>query len=69
MTGLLTGQDLLEKLLGKELGDGILLPAMMLKHEDTYFLDDMTVEELAHKLDTEIIPVRGVEELIEACIQ
>lgn len=69
VTGLLTGQDLLEKLLGKELGDGILLPAMMLKHEDTYFLDDMTVEELAHKLDTEIIPVRGVEELIEACIQ
>ena len=69
VTGLLTGQDLLEKLSGKELGNAILLPALMLKHGDTYFLDDMTVEELAHKLDRAIIPVRSVEELIEACIQ
>ena len=68
VTGLLTGQDLLERLHGKDLGNGILLPAMMLKHGDTHFLDDMTVEELAHKLDTAIIPVRGVEELIEICI-
>lgn len=68
VTGLLTGQDLLERLHGKDLGNGIILPAMMLKHGDTHFLDDMTVEELAHKLDTAIIPVRGVEELIEICI-
>ena len=68
VTGLLTGQDLLERLHGKDLGNGIILPAMMLKHGDTHFLDDMTVEELAHKLDTTIIPVRGVEELIEICI-
>lgn len=69
VTGLLTGADLLEKLSGKELGNAILLPALMLKHGDTYFLDDMTVEELAHKLDRAIIPVRSVEELIEACIK
>ncbi|HCF27676.1 MAG TPA: TIGR03279 family radical SAM protein [Cyanobacteria bacterium UBA11049] len=68
VTGLLTGQDLLEGLHGKDFGNGILLPAMMLKHGDTRFLDDMTVEELARKLDTAIIPVRGVEELIEICI-
>ncbi len=68
VTGLLTGHDLLEGLQGKKLGNGILLPAMMLKHGDTRFLDDMTVEELARKLDTAIIPVRGVEELIEICI-
>ena len=68
VTGLLTGQDLLEGLQGKDMGNGILLPAMMLKHGDTRFLDDMTVKELAHKLDTAIIPVRGVEELIEICI-
>lgn len=69
VTGLLTGKDLLEGLQGKDLANGILLPAMMLKHGDACFLDDMTVEELAHKLDTAIFPVRGVEELIETCIQ
>jgi len=69
VTGLLTGQDLLENLHGKDLGDGILLPALMLKHGDTRFLDDMTVNEVADKLGTRIFPVSGVEGLIEGCVQ
>ncbi len=69
VTGLLTGQDLLFGLQQKRLGDGVLLPAMMLKHGDTCFLDDMTVAELGWKLSTPILPVRGVEELIETCIK
>jgi putative radical SAM enzyme (TIGR03279 family) len=68
VTGLLTGQDLLQKLQGKSLGDAILLPAIMLKHGDNCFLDDMTVEELARTINTPIFPVRGVEGLIETCI-
>ena len=68
VTGLLTGEDLLQKLRGQDLGDGILLPAVMLKDGDSCFLDDMTVEELARQLNTPILPVRGVEELIETCI-
>jgi putative radical SAM enzyme (TIGR03279 family) len=69
VTGLLTGEDLLGGLQGKELGDRILLPSVMLKHGDTLFLDDMKVEELADKLGTPIFPVSGINELIEACIQ
>jgi putative radical SAM enzyme (TIGR03279 family) len=69
VTGLLTGQDLLEGLDGKDLGNAIILPAVMLKYGDNCFLDDMTVEELAHKLNIPILPVRGVEELIETCIK
>ncbi|MCL1474431.1 TIGR03279 family radical SAM protein [Argonema antarcticum] len=69
VTGLLTGQDLLENLQGKDLGDGILLPALMLKHGETRFLDDMTVDEVADKLGTRIFPVSGVEGLIEGCMQ
>lgn len=69
VTGLLTGQDLFKQLQGKYLGDAILLPAMMLKHGDSRFLDDMTVEELACQLNTRILLVRGVEELIETCIK
>jgi putative radical SAM enzyme (TIGR03279 family) len=69
VTGLLTGQDLLKGLQRKNLGDAILLPALMLKHGDTCFLDDMIVEELARTLNTPIVPVRGVEQLIETCIK
>ena len=69
VTGLLTGQDLLAGLAGKDLGEGILLPALMLKHDETKFLDDMTVEEVSQKLNLPIFPVSGVEQLIETCIQ
>ncbi|MBW4678757.1 MAG: TIGR03279 family radical SAM protein [Microcoleus vaginatus WJT46-NPBG5] len=68
VTGLLTGQDLLKNLQGKDLGDGILLPSVMLKHGEALFLDDMPIDEVAKKLGTKIVPVTGVEELIQACL-
>ncbi|BAY77190.1 hypothetical protein NIES25_36500 [Nostoc linckia NIES-25] len=68
VTGLLTGHDLLLNLAGQDLGDGILLPKVMLKHGELVFLDDMSVEELANKLKTNIFPVAGVEDLINTCI-
>ena len=68
VTGLLTGQDLLEALQGQDLGNGILLPSVMLKQGEPRFLDDMTVEQLASLLKTRILPVSGVEELISAAI-
>lgn len=68
VTGLLTGQDLLEGLQGVDLGDAILLPAVMLKQGDTRFLDDITLEELAAQLNSSILPVAGVEELISAAL-
>ncbi|MGL5833355.1 MAG: TIGR03279 family radical SAM protein [Waterburya sp.] len=68
VTGLLTGQDLLTGLLGKELGDGILLPSLMLKHDDTKFLDDLTVADVSNQLATPIFPVSDVEELINVLI-
>ena len=68
VTGLLTGQDLLQGLQGKDVGDRILLPSVMLKHDDARFLDDMTVEELATQLRTPILPVTGIEALIKSCI-
>ncbi|MDF5710828.1 MAG: TIGR03279 family radical SAM protein [Nostoc sp. S4] len=68
VTGLLTGHDLLLNLAGQDLGDGILLPKVMLKHGELVFLDDMGVAELASKLKTNILPVAGVEDLINTCI-
>jgi NifB/MoaA-like Fe-S oxidoreductase len=60
---------LLQSLQEKSLGDGILLPTVMLKHGETRFLDNVTVEELAAKLKTPVIPVTGIEELLLACIR
>jgi putative radical SAM enzyme (TIGR03279 family) len=68
VTGLLTGHDLLLNLEGQDLGDGILLPNVMLKNGELVFLDDMSIEELASRLNTKIFPVAGVEDLIKRCI-
>lgn len=67
VTGLLTGQDLLLSLQGKALGDGILLPTVMLKQGEAVFLDDMSVADVEAQLQTPIYPVEGVEDLINTC--
>ncbi|ACK66267.1 FeS-containing oxidoreductase [Rippkaea orientalis PCC 8801] len=68
VTGLLTGQDLLTGLQGKALGDGLLLPSVMLKHDDTLFLDDLTVEAIEKQLNISIFPVANVDELLGTII-
>ncbi|WP_414526906.1 TIGR03279 family radical SAM protein [Nodularia chucula] len=68
VTGLITGHDLLLNLQDQDLGKGILLPQIMLKHGELVFLDDMTVAEVATKLNTKIFPISGIEELINTCI-
>lgn len=68
VTGLLTGEDLIAGLSGKNLTAPILLPSLMLKHDDTKFLDDLTVEAVSKQLNTPIIPVNDVEDLIQKCI-
>lgn len=67
VTGLLTGHDLLYHLKGENLGEGILLPSVMLKHGELIFLDDMTVEEVSNQLNISIFPVAGVDDLINTC--
>ncbi len=69
VTGLLTGHDLILKLHDVDLGDGILLPSVMLKYGESVFLDDKTVEEVASNLNVKILPVASVEELIKTCIE
>jgi putative radical SAM enzyme (TIGR03279 family) len=68
VTGLLTGQDILTGLKNQDLGDGILLPSLMLKHDDTCFLDDMTVENLEKQLHSKIFIVTDIESLLKTCV-
>jgi putative radical SAM enzyme (TIGR03279 family) len=69
VTGLLTGYDLCHGLEGRDLGNGLLVPKLMLKHETTQFLDDMTLEEVSTKLGYPLYPVGGgAQELIQASL-
>ena len=57
VAGLLTGQDLLAQPRGKDLGTRVLLPQNTLRHGETVFLDDMTLEELSQGLGVPVVPV------------
>ena len=50
VAGLVTGQDLIAQLKGKELGSELLIPSTMLRHEQDRFLDDVTREEVEQAL-------------------
>ena len=45
VSGLLTGQDVIAQLKGKELGEYLLLPVNMFRSGETVFLDDLTAED------------------------
>lgn len=55
VAGLVTGQDLIAQLKGKDLGTELLIPSTMLRHEQDRFLDDVTREEVEEVLS---IPLR-----------
>ena len=57
VAGLLTGRDLMEQLQGKDLGTRLLISQNMLRHGETVFLDDLTLEELSAALGVPVIPV------------
>ena len=54
VAGLITGQDLVNQLKGKDLGEELLLTTNMLKNDEPVFLDDMTVEQLQTALQIKV---------------
>ena len=59
VTGLLTGQDIIDQLKDKDLGDVLLLPSNTLKADEDIFLDDVTLEELQNALQVPVIIVQS----------
>ena len=59
VSGLLTGQDSRDQLLGKRLGKELLLPQNVLRSGESVFLDDLTVEELEKTLQVPINIVKS----------
>ncbi len=54
VSGLLTAQDILAQLEGKELGDKLLLPGSLMKRDEELFLDDMTLDEFKEAVKTKV---------------
>jgi putative radical SAM enzyme (TIGR03279 family) len=54
VAGLITGQDLVSQLKGKDLGERLLITTNMLKSGEPVFLDDMTVEDVEKTLQIKV---------------
>ena len=54
VSGLLTGQDLIAQLTGKELGEALYLPQNVLRSGEEVFLDDITVTEMEKALQVKV---------------
>lgn len=54
VSGLLTGQDLIDQLTGKELGEALYLPQNVLRSGEEVFLDDVTVTEMEKALQVKV---------------
>ncbi len=59
VAGLVTATDILAQLKGKDLGEELLIPAVMLRNERDMFLDSITLEELSKNLGVKITAVEN----------
>lgn len=68
VTGLLTGSDLIGHLIDQDLGDGLLIPSVMLKAGETgptaRFLDDLTLGQVCERLATRAIVTTSPEDVV-----
>ena len=68
VTGLLTGEDLINGLKNKDLGEAIYIPSIMLKINTDLFLDDKKIKEVENKLKTPIHVLDESNDIIDILI-
>ena len=54
VAGLITAQDLIAQLKGKDLGEELLIPSAMIKKDSDLFLDDKTISQVENELSIKI---------------
>lgn len=54
VSGLVTGGDIISQLKGKNLGEYLLIPISMLKHEEDVFLDNVTIADIERELNIKV---------------
>lgn len=67
VSGLLTGQDLIEQLRDKDLGKRLLLPCNLLRDQEEVLLDDITLDELKRTLQVPIDIVKSSGQDLVSC--
>lgn len=69
VSGLVTGGDLIDQLLGDDLGDRLIIPSSMLRFENDLFLDDVSTDDVERELGVTLVPVNNNgNDLVEAVI-
>lgn len=69
VSGLITGQDLIAQLRGKDLGERLLLPCNMLRSGEDVFLDDIHVSQVEQALHTQVDIVESSgQDLVDAIL-
>ena len=66
VAGLLMGQDVIDELQGRDLGDLVVLPRIMFAHPDGISLDDVSPAQISQAVDRPIILTDGMRDLWEA---
>lgn len=56
VSGLITGQDLINQLVGYNDVNGIIIPRTMMKRDEEIFLDNLTLQEVSRELNIPVIP-------------
>ena len=59
VSGLIVGNDLINQLKGKKLGDCLLISSAMLRFENDLFLDDVHIDDVRRKLNTNVLPINN----------
>ncbi len=57
VAGLLVGGDIYNRLKDEDLGEELLIPNVMLRHEGDLFLDNTDIDEISEKLNISIYPI------------
>ncbi|TEB11796.1 hypothetical protein Pmgp_01374 [Pelotomaculum propionicicum] len=65
VAGLVTGRDILKQVAPGEAGDLLVIPSVMLKKEAPVFLDDISLAELASRLQVNTAAVAGPRQLVD----
>lgn len=68
VSGLLTGQDIISQLKGRDLGDRLLLPCNLLRSGEKVLLDDVTVDEIENALQIKINIVESSGQDLVSCL-
>ena len=59
VSGLVTAGDIISQLKGKELGEYLLIPVSMLRHDDDVFLDNLTIGDVERELNVKVEVVQN----------